>query len=88
MKSESFWPELGNSKYEDLVDDAELKVMSSTETLDDRDIGLIHLHTCIHCGHSRRREEVGDREISSGILHCPKCGIDGPLNVEVQDLPA
>ena len=32
--------------------------------------------------------KVGDREISSGILHCPKCGIDGPLNVEVQDLPA
>ena len=62
--------------------------MSGTDTLDDRDTGLIHIHACIHCGHSRRREEVEDREISSGILHCPKCGIDGPLNVEVQDLPA
>lgn len=88
MKDETFWPGMGNSNHEDLVDDAELKVMSSTDTLDDRDTGLIHLHICIHCGHSRQREEVGDREVSSGILHCPKCGFDGPLNIEIRDLPA
>jgi hypothetical protein len=87
VKGETFRYELGNSKYEYLVDDAELKVMSSENTLEQSDALLTHLHICIHCGHSRRREEVGDREISSGIFHCPKCGIDGPLNVEVQDLP-
>ena len=62
--------------------------MSSTDILDDHDTGLVHLHICIHCGHFRRREEVSDREISSGILNCPKCGLDGPLNIEIQDLEA
>jgi len=70
------------------VDEAELKVMSSENTLDQSDTLLAHLHICIHCGHFRRREEVSDREISSGILNCPKCGLDGPLNIEIQDLPA
>ena len=49
---------------------------------------LVHLHICTHCGHARKREEVRDRELSSGIVHCPKCGIDGPLNIEIQDFPA
>jgi len=71
-----------------VVDDAELKVMNSTDALDDRDVSLVHLHTCIHCGHSRSREEVEDREVSSGIFHCPKCGLDGPLNIEIRDLSA
>jgi len=84
---ESFRPEMGNSKYGDLVE-PELKVMSSTETLDDRDSGLIHLHTCILCGHARRREEINVAEIRSGIFSCPDCGQDGPLNIEIRDLSA
>jgi hypothetical protein len=62
--------------------------MSSTQTLDDRETGLIHLHICIHCGHARQREEVGEGEVNSGIFRCTKCGIDGPLNIEIQNLPA
>lgn len=62
--------------------------MNSEDALDSRDSNLIHLHTCIHCGHSRHREEVGEGEINSGIIHCPKCGIDGPLNIEIRDFPA
>jgi transcription elongation factor Elf1 len=48
---------------------------------------LIHLHTCIHCGQMRYREDIGDHEINSGLIHCPGCGMDGPLNVEIRNLP-
>ncbi len=40
------------------------------------------------CGHARRREDVEDKEILSEILHCPKCGFDGPLTIEIKSLPA
>jgi transcription elongation factor Elf1 len=62
--------------------------MSSEVTLDQSEALLAHLHVCIHCGHSRTREDVESREVSSGILHCAKCGLDGPLNIEIRDLPA
>lgn len=68
--------------------DLELRIMSSNEALGERDTGLAHLHVCIHCGHPRRRNEVGDGEVRLGILHCPKCGEDGPLNIEIQELRA
>ena len=66
----------------------ELKVMNNKDASDENDSSLVHLHICTHCGHARKREEVGDREVSSGIVHCPKCGIDGPLNIEIQNFPA
>lgn len=62
--------------------------MTSEDNADQCDALLAHLHVCIHCGHPRKREEIGDREVSSGILHCPKCGFDGPLNIEIRDSPA
>ncbi|MGB6134283.1 MAG: hypothetical protein WBG54_21080 [Acidobacteriaceae bacterium] len=61
--------------------------MSSEDNADQREALLAHLQVCIHCGHSRKREEIVDREVNSGILHCPKCGFDGPLNIEIRDLP-
>jgi transcription elongation factor Elf1 len=70
------------------IEDAELKVMNNTETQDNRNGILIHVHTCIYCGQSRKREEIGDREINSGTLQCPGCGTEGPLNVEIRKLPA
>jgi transcription elongation factor Elf1 len=45
---------------------------------------LVHVHACIHCGHMRQREEVDGREVGSGVLHCHKCNLDGPLNVEIR----
>lgn len=48
---------------------------------------LAHVHVCIHCGNARRREEVDSREVGSGILHCPQCGRDGPLNLEIRETP-
>ena len=62
--------------------------MNNEDTLDENDSSLVHLHICTQCGHARKREEVGDREISSGIVHCPKCGTEGPLNIEIRDFPA
>lgn len=46
---------------------------------------LMHVHVCTHCGHARQREQVDGREVGSGILHCQKCNLDGPLNVEIQE---
>lgn len=60
----------------------------NNDALDGNDAGLIHLHICTHCGYPRRREEIGDRELSSGIVHCPKCDSDGPLNIEIRDSSA
>jgi predicted RNA-binding Zn-ribbon protein involved in translation (DUF1610 family) len=47
-----------------------------------------HFHVCIHCGSAFRREEFSGRAITSGIYTCPKCGLDGPLNVEVLEIEA
>lgn len=45
---------------------------------------LIPVHVCIHCGATSRREAFEGRAITSGIFTCPKCGEDGPLNVEIR----
>ena len=45
---------------------------------------LVHVHVCVCCGHARRREEITGREMGSGILHCPNCESNGPLNVEIR----
>jgi predicted RNA-binding Zn-ribbon protein involved in translation (DUF1610 family) len=37
-----------------------------------------------HCGYVLRREEVDSRQVASGMFHCPKCGLDAPLNVEIR----
>jgi predicted RNA-binding Zn-ribbon protein involved in translation (DUF1610 family) len=47
---------------------------------------LIHVHVCVHCGSAFRREEYMGRAITSGIYHCPKCGLDGPLNIEIHEV--
>ncbi len=44
---------------------------------------LLHFHVCVHCGSAFRREVFEGRSLTSGILLCPKCGLEGPLNVEI-----
>jgi predicted RNA-binding Zn-ribbon protein involved in translation (DUF1610 family) len=44
-----------------------------------------HFHLCVQCGGAFRREEFGARAITSGIYSCPKCGHEGPLNVEIRE---
>ena len=48
---------------------------------------LTHVHVCVHCGRTQKREEIGNQEVGSGILHCPKCGLDCPLDIGC-DCPA
>ncbi len=62
--------------------------MSGETNSDKVKIALMHVHKCVHCGQTRYREEVGDHEINSGIVHCWGCGMDGPLNVEIRNLSA
>ena len=45
---------------------------------------LMHVHVCVRCGHTRRREEVTGQEMASGIFQCPNCDSNGPLNVEIR----
>jgi predicted RNA-binding Zn-ribbon protein involved in translation (DUF1610 family) len=45
-----------------------------------------HFHVCVHCGGAFRREEFGARAITSGIYRCPKCGHEGPLNVQIREV--
>jgi predicted RNA-binding Zn-ribbon protein involved in translation (DUF1610 family) len=45
-----------------------------------------HFHVCVQCGGAFRREEFGARAITSGIYTCPKCGHEGPLNVEIREI--
>jgi predicted RNA-binding Zn-ribbon protein involved in translation (DUF1610 family) len=47
---------------------------------------LIHVHVCVHCGTIFRRETFEGRALTSGIFTCPKCGDEGPLNVEVRNI--
>lgn len=61
--------------------------MNSFDALGNSKAGPIHVHVCVHCGHFRKREEVGEIEINSGIFRCPKCGVEGPLNVEIREMP-
>jgi predicted RNA-binding Zn-ribbon protein involved in translation (DUF1610 family) len=46
---------------------------------------LIHVHVCVHCGSIFRREDFEGRAITSGLFTCPKCGDEGPLNVEIRN---
>jgi predicted RNA-binding Zn-ribbon protein involved in translation (DUF1610 family) len=45
-----------------------------------------HFHVCVQCGGAFRREEFGARAITSGVYTCPKCGHEGPLNVQIREV--
>ena len=47
---------------------------------------LLHVHVCVHCNKAIRREELEGRGHTTGIFSCPKCGIEGALNLEIRDV--
>ena len=52
---------------------------------DEHNPDLNHFHVCVHCGSAFRREEYEGRALTSGVYLCPKCGLEGPLNVVVRE---
>jgi predicted RNA-binding Zn-ribbon protein involved in translation (DUF1610 family) len=47
---------------------------------------LLHVHVCVHCGRATRREELEGRAHTTGIFACPKCGSEGPVNLEIREV--
>ena len=47
---------------------------------------LLHFHVCVHCASPFRREEVEGRVHTTGLFLCPKCGTEGPLNIEIREI--
>jgi len=46
---------------------------------------LIHVHACVDCGSLFSRKMYEGRALTSGVFHCPNCGHEGPLNVEIRE---
>lgn len=46
---------------------------------------LLHVHVCTHCNSFFRREAVEGRVHTTGLFICPKCGKEGPLNIEIRE---
>jgi predicted RNA-binding Zn-ribbon protein involved in translation (DUF1610 family) len=59
-----------------------------TENTNKQGMTLMHFHVCVHCGSVFRREEFEGRAHTTGIYPCPKCGIEGPLNIEIREIDA
>lgn len=47
---------------------------------------LLPVHVCLHCSSSFCREEVEGRVHTTGLFVCPKCGKEGPLNIEIHEI--
>lgn len=47
---------------------------------------LLHVHTCLFCTSVFRREEMEGRVHTTGLFLCPKCGEEGPLNIEIREV--
>lgn len=47
---------------------------------------LLHFHVCTHCSSPFRREEVEGRVHTTGLFLCPKCEVEGPLNIEIREV--
>lgn len=47
---------------------------------------LLHVHVCLHCASAFCREEMEGRVHTTGLFLCPKCGREGPLNIEIREI--
>jgi hypothetical protein len=43
-------------------------------------------HVCIRCGDAFRREVFEGRSLTSGVFAYPRCGAEGPLNIEIREV--
>jgi len=47
---------------------------------------LLHIHVCQHCDSPFRRKEGAGRVHTTGFFICPRCGKEGPLNIEIREI--
>jgi DNA-directed RNA polymerase subunit RPC12/RpoP len=59
-----------------VTDDSENEIQSN----------LLHVHVCIQCSHALWPEDLDSRQVASGVIRCPKCGVAGPLNIEIGEI--
>lgn len=60
------------------------RINQSMEDRNTNKSGLLHVHSCVHCGTMFRRESFEVRALTSGVFHCPRCMHEGPINVEIR----
>lgn len=79
------------AKHLPLTRQALLPILQSTERVETVSTNLWkpldsfeHVHVCVHCGGTSRREEFEDRAQTTGIYLCQKCGKEGPLNIQIR----
>lgn len=61
------------------------ETVPTTKNSDRPPIGFLHFHVCVYCSSAFRREDFEGRALTSGIFLCPKCGLEGPLNIEIRE---
>ena len=44
------------------------------------------VHICPRCGHALNLEDIDLRTITTGIVECPECRWEGPIEIRVIDL--
>jgi len=49
---------------------------------------LIAVHICQSCETATERAAVNAESMISGLVRCPACGHEGPLNIEIRDRKA
>ena len=43
------------------------------------------VHICPACGYTLNLEQIDMRAITTGIVLCPKCNWEGPIEIQVQE---
>jgi ribosomal protein L37AE/L43A len=43
------------------------------------------VHICPRCGHILSLEDIDLKTITTGIVECPKCQWEGPIEIQVTD---
>ncbi len=44
---------------------------------------MVAVHVCKFCGAPVERAQIQPEDLLSGLICCPKCGKEGPLNIEI-----
>ena len=46
-------------------------------------IGWEHAHQCPKCGSIVKAEDIDLRTMATGVMTCPRCGVSGPINIQI-----